>query len=76
MDSIEVLVGYPNLTAVGPEAWRHYSWSFNLYAKGPRDLCDNSVMGNGSFVNPKDVAFPARDGGAIWFTKYSRMVER
>jgi hypothetical protein len=30
VDGIAVLVGHPNLTAVGPEAWRHYSWSFNL----------------------------------------------
>jgi hypothetical protein len=32
VDNIVVLVGHPNLAAVGPEAWRrgHYSWSFNL----------------------------------------------
>jgi hypothetical protein len=32
VDSIVALVGHPNLTALerGPEAWRHYSWSFNL----------------------------------------------
>jgi len=30
VDSIVALVGHPNLAAVGPEAWRHYSWSFNL----------------------------------------------
>jgi len=30
VDSIVALVGHPNLAAVGPEACRHYSWSFNL----------------------------------------------
>jgi hypothetical protein len=33
VDTIVELVGHPNLTAVTagePEAWRHYSWSFNL----------------------------------------------
>jgi hypothetical protein len=32
VDSTVGLVGHPNLTAVGPEAWRkgYYSWSFNL----------------------------------------------
>jgi hypothetical protein len=30
VDSIVHLVGHPNLAAVGPEACRHYSWSFNL----------------------------------------------
>jgi hypothetical protein len=30
VDSIVGLVGHPNLAAVGPEAYRHYSWSFNL----------------------------------------------
>jgi hypothetical protein len=30
VDSIVGLVGHPNLAAVGPEALRHYSWSFNL----------------------------------------------
>jgi len=30
VDSIVALVGHPNLAAVGPEAYRHYSWSFNL----------------------------------------------
>ena len=74
VDSIEVLVGHPNLTAVGPEAWRHYSWSFNLYAKRPRDLRDNSVMGNWIFVNSKDVALPARYDHVV--TKCAKMVER
>jgi hypothetical protein len=30
VDSIVALVGHPNLAAVGPEAYWHYSWSFNL----------------------------------------------
>ena len=32
VDNIVVLVGHPNLAAVGPEAWRkgYYSWCFNL----------------------------------------------
>jgi hypothetical protein len=32
VDNTVVLVGHPNLAAVGPEAWRwrYYSWSFNL----------------------------------------------
>ena len=29
VDSIAYLIGDPNLAAVGPEAWRHYSWSFS-----------------------------------------------
>src|SRR5205814_7147923 len=50
VDSTGALVGHPNLTAVGPEAWRHYSWSFNHSARG-RDGRDSS-----SPVNLKDVA--------------------
>ena len=30
VNSIVRLVGHPNLTAVGPEAYGPYSWSFNL----------------------------------------------
>ena len=69
VDSIAVLVGHPNLTAVGPEAWRHYSWSFNVYAKGPRDLRFSSIP-----VNPKDVALLARYDHVE--AKCAKMVER
>ena len=69
VDSIAVLVGHPNLTAVGPEAWRHYSWSFNVYAKGPRDLRGSSIP-----VNPKDVALLARYDHVE--AKCAKMVER
>ena len=69
VDSIAVLVGHPNLTAVRPEAWRHYSWSFNLYAKGPRDLRLSSIP-----VNPKDVALLARYDHVE--AKCAKMVER
>ena len=60
VDSIAYFVGDPNLAAVGPEGWRHYSWSFSrVWGTGriySRDLRDSSKP-----VNPKDVAFPARD---------------
>jgi hypothetical protein len=72
VDSIVLLVGHPNLTAVGPEAYRHYSWSFNLPGTGrknARDLRDNSIP-----VNPKDVAFPARYDHVV--AKCAKMVER
>jgi hypothetical protein len=69
VDSIAVLVGHPNLTAVGPEAWRHYSWSFNVYAKGPRDVRGSSIP-----VNPKDVALLARYDHVE--AKCAKMVER
>ena len=32
VDRTAVLVGHQDLTAEGPEAWRRYSWSFNLWA--------------------------------------------
>jgi len=59
VDLTVLLVGHPNLTAVGPEEWRHYSWSFNHPAttrKQARDMGDISTT-----VNPKDVALLARD---------------
>jgi hypothetical protein len=58
VDKTVLLVGHPNLTAVGPKEWRHYSWSFNLPAtagKQARDVGDISTS-----VNPKDVALLAR----------------
>ena len=69
VDRIAVLVGHPNLTAVGPEACRHYSWSFNVYAKGPRDLRFSTIP-----VNPKDVALLARYDHVK--AKCANMVER
>ncbi len=68
MDSTGALVGHPNLTAVGPEAWRHYSWSFNHSARG-RDGRDSS-----SPVNLKDVALLARYDHVE--AKCAKMVER
>ena len=57
MDLIVCLVGHPNLAAVRPEAWRHYSWSFNLsYARGRDGRSATSSIP----VNPKDVALLAR----------------
>jgi hypothetical protein len=58
VDKTVLLVGHPNLTAVGPKKWRHYSWSFKLPAtarKQARDVGDISTS-----VNPKDVALLAR----------------
>ncbi len=82
MDLTVFLVGHPNLTgvAVGPgaEAWRHYSWSFNLRAtarKQARDLRDNSRRCHGIiFVNSKDVALLARYDHVV--SKCAKMVER
>jgi hypothetical protein len=59
VDSIVILVGHPNLAAVRPEAWRHYSWPFNHTAtarKYGRDMSDSS-----SPVNPKHVTHLARN---------------
>src|SRR4029077_3491433 len=53
-----ILIGHPNLTAVGPEAWRHHSWSFNLTDSGRKYASD--LRGSASPVNPKDAALPAR----------------
>jgi len=72
VDLTILLVGYPNLTAVGPEEWRHYSWSFNLRATGrkqTRDLRDSSIP-----VNSKDVALLARYDHVV--SKCAKMVER
>jgi len=69
VDSIAVLVGHPNLTAVGPEAWRHYSWPFNRCAHVRRDLRDSSIP-----VNLKDVALIARYDQVE--AKCAKMVER
>jgi hypothetical protein len=59
VDSIAKLVGQPNLAAVGPEAYRHYSWSFNLILttgrKQTRDLRGSSIS-----MHPKDAALLAR----------------
>ena len=57
VDKTVLLVGHPNLAAVGPEAWRHYSGSFNLTGTGrkyARDFGGISIP-----VNPKDAALPA-----------------
>jgi hypothetical protein len=65
------LVSHPNLTTVGPEEWRHYSWSFNRLAtrKYARDVGDSS-----SPVNPKDVALLTRYDHVK--AKCAKMVER
>jgi hypothetical protein len=59
VNSIVFLVGHPNLAAVGPEACRHYSWSFNLAGTGRKYARD--FRGSSIPVNPKDTALPARD---------------
>jgi hypothetical protein len=59
VDKTVLLVGYPNLTTVGPEEWWHYSWSFNHPATARKQASD---MGDiSTSVNPKDVALLARD---------------
>jgi len=68
VDSTAYLVGDPNLAAVEPEAWRHYSWSFDCGARA-RDGRDSS-----SPVKPKHAAFPARDDHVIAIC--AKMVER
>jgi hypothetical protein len=57
VDKTVSLVGHPNLTTVGPEEWRHYSWSFKRLAtrKQAGDVRDSS-----SPVNPKNVALLTR----------------
>src|SRR5262249_39567158 len=62
MNSIAILVGYPNSAAVGrPERERRYSWPFkrvmlDIGGKEVRDVCDSSIP-----MNPKDIAFLAGD---------------
>jgi hypothetical protein len=61
VDSIGILVGYPNLAAVRPEESGHYRWSFNRVVnrigwEQGSDVSDGSIP-----VNPKDIAFIARD---------------
>ena len=73
MDSIAYLVGYPNLAAVGPEAWRHYSWSFShVWATGRKQARDR--RDSSSPVNPKDTALVARDDHVIAIC--AKMVKR
>ena len=77
VDSKVRLVGHPNLAAVEPEAWRHYSWSFNLCARSNvrGDLRDNSRRCLGIiFVNSKDVALLARYDHVV--AKCAKMVKR
>jgi len=78
VDSIAYLVGHPNLTAVGPKKWRHYSWSFNFEALpvkcDVRDIRDTWLSGP---VNRPDTAVDARQDHFV--AKYARrtsMVER
>jgi len=53
-----LLVGHPNLTAMGPEKWRYYSWSFKYSATARKQARD--VRGISTSVNPKDVALLTR----------------
>jgi hypothetical protein len=72
VDSIGILVGHPNLAAVGPEAYWHYSWSFNLSS------CVHGRDGRSGTssvpVNPKDGALLARYDHVK--AKCAKMVER
>ena len=75
MDRAGVLVGDPNLAAVGPEEGWHHSWSFNrvvcrIGRKQGRDLRDSY----GAPVNPKDDALLARNNHVK--PKCPKMVER
>ncbi len=46
-----LLVGRPDLAAKRPEAVRHYSWSFQLMARGySRDYTDGSGRGNTRYL--------------------------
>jgi hypothetical protein len=75
VDSIaRVLVGHPNLTAVGPEAWRHYSWSFNVVATARKQARDGRCATSSIPVNPKDVALLASHDHVK--AKCAKMVER
>jgi len=66
------LVGHPNRIAVGPEAWRHYSWSFNPTVTGRKYARD--LRGISKPVNPKDAALLARYDHVK--AKCAKMVER
>jgi hypothetical protein len=78
VDSIAGLVGHPNLTAVGPEACRHYSWSFNqmhrIGRKQGRDGRGISMYYSSNVVNAIDAARLARYDHVV--AKYASMVER
>jgi len=75
------LVGHPNRIVVGPEAWRHYSWSFNLTvikntgrSKYVRDWRGISMYYSSKVVNAKDAAILARYDHVVG--KCAKMVER
>jgi hypothetical protein len=83
VDSIAAFVGHPNRIAVEvyawrPEAWRHYSWSFNRCARSARERDGHyGYRKNVVPVNPIDVALLARYDHVV--AKYARrtsMVER
>jgi hypothetical protein len=71
VDSIVVLGSHPNLTALGPEAYWHYSWSFNFSVEG-RDGRD--MWSSWKVINLKDVALVARYDHVK--AKIASMVER
>jgi hypothetical protein len=72
VDSIVVLGSHPNLTALGPEAWRDYSWSFNPRCVDERD--ERDMWSSWKVINLKDVALLARYDHVK--TKCANMVER
>jgi len=76
VDNIVFLVAHPNLTTVGPEAYRHYSWSFNLTVikNTGRSKYVRDLRGISKPVNPKDGALLARYDHVK--AKCAKMVER
>ena len=71
MDRTAVLVGHQDLTAEGPEAWRHYSWSFNVLGLRRRV---RDMRGSSGPVNLPDAAVLARHDHVV--AKCAHMVER
>jgi hypothetical protein len=58
VDLTAALVGHQELTGVGPEGQRRYSWSFNISARG-RDRV-TAIQDISIPVNLKDAAVTAR----------------
>jgi hypothetical protein len=72
VDRIASLVGHQKLTAKGPEAWRRYSWSFNLYARAGGERRD--MWSSWKVVNLPDAAVLARYDHVV--AKRTHMVKR
>ena len=69
------IVGHQDLTAEGPEAWRHYSWSFKVRrpamtamgvtCSSPVNLKDGAVLARYDHVVPKCAHMVERNRGVV-----------